>query len=118
MARKSKKDEKQIVITKPINVTHFNVILRPIITEKSMRLLEQENKVTVKVAKGANAIEVKEAFEALFKVKVEKVNMVNMPSREKRVGRYTGIINGYKKAIVKLKQGQAIDLFKSYEAEA
>ncbi|HHU28458.1 TPA: 50S ribosomal protein L23 [bacterium] len=119
MARKSKKaEEKAIVITKPININHFDVILRPIITEKSMRLLEQENKVTVKVAKDANAIEVKEAFEALFKVKVDKVNMVNVPSRKKRVGRYEGIIGGYKKAIVKLQQGQAIDLFKSFEAEA
>ena len=49
---------------------------------------------------------------------VEKVNMVNVPSRKKRVGRYEGIIGGYKKAIVKLQQGQAIDLFKSFEAEA
>lgn len=116
MAR-NKKQVKNTVVTSTINVNDFDVVLRPIITEKSMKLLEKENKVTVKVAKDANAETVKSAFESLFKVKVEQVNMVNVRAREKRVGRYVGTVGSYKKAIVKLAEGQAIDLFKSGEAQ-
>ena len=73
-----------------------DVIIRPIITEKSMKLMADDNKITV---------------EAIWNVKVEKVNMLNVKPRTKRVGRYTGKTHAVHKAIVKLAEGSTIDLF-------
>lgn len=88
-----------------------DVIIRPIITEKSMKLMADDNKITFEVAKGTNKIEVRQAVEAIWNVKVEKVNMLNVKPRTKRVGRYTGKTHAVHKAIVKLAEGSAIDLF-------
>ena len=88
-----------------------DVILRPIITEKTMKMMAEDNKVTFEVAKGANKVLVRQAVEALFKVDVEKVNMQNTKPKTKRVGRYTGKTSAVHKAIVKIKKGQSIDLF-------
>lgn len=90
----------------------FEVIIEPILTEKSMQLMEKENKITVRVHSKSNAIEIKKAFESLFNVRVEKVNTANVRARSKRVGRHEGVIGAYKKAIVKLAAGEALDLFK------
>ena len=80
-----------------------DVIIRPIITEKSMKLMAEDNKVTFEVAKGVNKIEVRQAVEALFHVDVVSVNIMNVKPKTRRVGR--------RKAIVKIKEGQTIDLF-------
>jgi len=88
-----------------------DVILRPIITEKTMKMMAEDNKVTFEVAKGANKVLVRQAVEALFKVDVEKVNMQNTKPKTKRVGRYTGKTHAVHKAIVKLAEGSTIDLF-------
>ena len=88
-----------------------NVIIRPIITEKSMRLLDEDNKVTFEVAKGVNKIEVRQAVEALFNVEVVKVNILNTKPQTRRVGRYVGKTSAVHKAIVKIKEGQSINLF-------
>ena len=88
-----------------------DVILRPIITEKTMKMMAEDNKVTFEVAKGANKVLVRQAVEALFKVDVEKVNMQNTKPKTKRVRRYTGKTSAVHKAIVKIKEGQSIDLF-------
>jgi large subunit ribosomal protein L23 len=88
-----------------------DIILRPIITEKSVKAQEVDNKFTFAVAKGANRTQVRQAIEAIFNVKVEKVNIVNVRPRLKRVGKYTGTTNSVRKAIVKLAQGQTINLF-------
>jgi large subunit ribosomal protein L23 len=90
----------------------FDVIRRPLITEKSMAKLEQQNKVTVEVLSTSNKTEVKLAFEAVYKVKVKSVNIVNVRSKFTRRGRYPGTISGFKKAVVTLVSGQALDLFK------
>lgn len=116
MARNKKTVQEEVVVTST-RESDYSVILRPVITEKSMKLLEQENKVTVKVAKDANAIAIKNAFESLFHVKVVKVNIANVRAKSKRVGRYVGTLGAYKKAIVKLAEGQAIDLFKSGDVQ-
>ena len=92
-------------------VDYRDVILRPIITEKSMKLMAEDNKVTFEVAKGATKVEVKLAVEALFHVDVEKVNILNVKPKPKRVGRFTGKTKAVRKAIVKLKEGQTFDLF-------
>ena len=79
-----------------------DVIIRPIITEKSMKLMADDNKITFEVAKGTNKIEVRQAVEAIWNVKVEKVNMLNVKPRTK---------HAVHKAIVKLAEGSTIDLF-------
>lgn len=88
-----------------------DIIIRPIITEKSMRLMDADNKVTFEVAKGSNKTEVRQAVEAIFNVKVEKVNIMNVRPKAKRVGRYSGTTNAVRKAIVKIAAGQDINLF-------
>ncbi|MDI9540827.1 MAG: 50S ribosomal protein L23 [Bacillota bacterium] len=88
-----------------------DIIIRPIVTEKTMLLQEQDNKVTFEVAKGVNKTAVKQAVEEIFNVKVEKVNISNTASKKRRVGRYVGTIGGYRKAVVKLAEGYSIDLY-------
>lgn len=88
-----------------------DIIIRPIITEKSMRYMDEDNKVTFEVAKGTNKIEVARAVEHIFGVDVEKVNIMNVKPKKKRVGRYVSKTKAVRKAIVKIKAGQDIDLF-------
>ena len=91
----------------------FAVIVKPIITEKSMDGMQNGNKVTVKVAPDANKTEVKLAFQRIFQVKVVDVRIVNVkPKATTRGTRYHGHIQGYKKAIVTIASGEAIDLFR------
>ena len=91
----------------------FEVILKPVITEKSMAKMQNENKVTMRVADDTNKTEVKLAFERIFQVKVEDVRIVNVhPKATTRGTRYHGHIQGYKKAVVTVAQGEAIDLFR------
>ena len=95
------------------SIHDFDVIVEPVITEKTMSLMQEQNKVTVRVSKSANRADVKKAFEKIFGVKVTGVNIVNVPAKETtRGGRYRGTISGFKKAVVTVAEGQAIDLFK------
>ncbi|MBQ5798620.1 MAG: 50S ribosomal protein L23 [Clostridia bacterium] len=80
-----------------------NVIIAPIITEKSMMGIA-DKKYTFKVAKDANKVLIAEAVENLFKVKVEKVNTISVRGQERRMGRYSGYTSSWKKAIVTLKK--------------
>lgn len=88
-----------------------DVIKRPIVTEKSMHEYENHQKVTFEVAKGVNRTQVKQAVEEIFKVKVEKVNMINTKPKTKRVGRNVGKTSAITKAIVKIAEGHEIKLF-------
>jgi len=88
-----------------------DIIRRPIVTEKTMKAQEVDNKVTFEVAKGTNKTAIKQAVEEIFKVKVEKVNVVNTPTKSKRVGKYSGVVGGTRKAVVKLAEGYSIDLY-------
>jgi large subunit ribosomal protein L23 len=88
-----------------------DVIIRPIITEKSMKLQDTDNKVTFEVMKGANKTQVKIAVEEIFNVKVEQVNILNVRPKTKRVGKYVGQTSAVRKAIVKIAAGQKINLF-------
>ena len=91
----------------------FTVIVKPLITEKTMALMQNENKVTVKVLDSANKTEIKLAFERIFQVKVTDVKVLNQRAKETTRGtRYAGSISGFKKAIVTVAEGEAIDLFK------
>jgi large subunit ribosomal protein L23 len=86
------------------------VLISPIITEKSLNKTA-ESVYTFKVAKSANKNIIKKAIEEFFKVKVERVNILNVPSKIRRRGRIIGKKSGFKKAIVQLKKGQKIELF-------
>ena len=86
-----------------------DIIKGPIMTEKSNDLA-QNNIVTLSVDPKANKIQIKQAVEKVFNVKVESVNTVTVRPRKKRVGKYTGYTNKVKKAIVKLKDGSSIEL--------
>lgn len=88
-----------------------DVLKKPVLTEKSLTLLDQENKYTFDVDVHANKIEIKHAVEKMFNVKVESVNVMNVKPKTKRVGRYEGKTNRRRKAIVKLAEGYKIDLF-------
>lgn len=86
-----------------------DIIYSPVITEKSTALKEQ-NVYVFKVAKNANKIQIKDAVESTFKVKVLSVNTLNTKPKKKRVGRYSGFTKSYKKAIVKLADGSSIEM--------
>ena len=88
-----------------------DIIIRPIITEKTMRYMDADNKVTFEVKKGANKTLIKQAVESIFGVDVEKVNIVNVKPKTKRMGRYVGKTKAIRKAYVKIKAGQDINLF-------
>lgn len=87
------------------------IIKRPLITEKSMQLVEQQNKYTFEVDKRANKIQVKKAIEELFEVKVTKVNIINTTPKKKRVGQYVGYKNELTKAVVTLTKEDKIEIF-------
>ena len=86
-----------------------DIIYSPVITEKSTALKEQ-NVYVFKVAKNANKIQIKDAVESTFKVKVLSVNTLNTKPKKKRVGRYSGFTKSYKKAIVELADGSSIEM--------
>ena len=88
-----------------------DVLKKPVLTEKSLLLQQNENKYTFDVDVTANKIEVKQAVEKMFDVKVESVNIMNVKPKTKRMGKYVGKINKRRKAIVKLKEGYEINLF-------
>ena len=79
-----------------------DIILKPVITERSMDLIREQRKYTFKVAKDANKIEIKNAIEEIFKVKVAAVNVMRYDGKEKRMGHHSGNRPSYKKAIVSL----------------
>jgi large subunit ribosomal protein L23 len=91
----------------------YEIIIRPVITEKSNRLMEDYNKYTFEVALDASKPEIKRAVEELFGVKVKKVNtMIVKPKKKRVLGRFReyGRTKKWKKAIVTLEPGQKIDL--------
>lgn len=104
---------KVVAAKKKADIKSFDTIVRPVITEKTMDLIQNQNKVTVEVDPKANRAAIKIAFEAVFGVKVANVNISNVRGKEtRRGGKYKGSVPGYRKAIVTLAEGQALDLFK------
>ncbi len=88
----------------------YEIIKRPIITEKTTKLAES-GVYTFEVDKRANKIEIANAIEEIFKVKVVSVNTINVLPKKKTVGRYTGLKAAYAKAMVKLQAGDKIEGF-------
>ena len=87
-----------------------DILVRPLITERTTQLMA-EGKYVFVVAKAANKIEIAKAVAEVFKVKVAKVNTVNVTGKKKRMGRTEGKRPDYKKAIVKLAPGETIEFF-------
>jgi len=87
------------------------IIKRPLITEKSTRLKEAENQIAFVVDSQANKVQIRQAVEKLFKVKVEAVRTMNQVGKRKRIGRFVGWKSDWKKAIVTLKEGERIEFF-------
>jgi len=87
----------------------YDILLRPLITEKSNTIKDSFNKVSFIVHRTANKKQIKDAVETLFKVKVAGVHTAIIRGKMKRMGRYQGKRPNYKKAVVTLKQGYTID---------
>jgi large subunit ribosomal protein L23 len=88
-----------------------NIVIAPVITEKSERQMQDGNTYTFKVSINANKIEIKQAIERIFSVKVLDVNTIRMMGKPKRLGRYSGKRPDWKKAIVTLRAGDKIAEF-------
>lgn len=89
---------------------YHDIIIKPVVTEKSMNLLA-DNKYTFVVDKRANKTEIKNAIEYIFKVKVDRVSTMVVKGKPKRMGKYLGRTSDRKKAIISLQAGHKIKLF-------
>jgi len=90
--------------------TLYGVLIAPVMTEKAMGVAGAVNQYVFKIAKGANKIQVKNAVEFLFQVKVEQVNIANIKGKNKVFRQKTGKRPDIKKAYVKLAAGHTIEL--------
>jgi large subunit ribosomal protein L23 len=84
----------------------YQILRRPVITEKGLAIKEQESTLVFQVAKQATKTEIKEAVQTIFKVKVESVRTANYPGKQRRRGRFAGYRPDWKKAYVRLKAGE------------
>jgi large subunit ribosomal protein L23 len=89
----------------------YNIVKRPLVTEKTNIQKEDSNQITFEVDPHANRIEIKRAIEQIFKVKVAKTRTVNVKGKVKRRGRIQGKRKDWKKAIVTLMPGERIEFF-------
>lgn len=87
-------------------MTANQIIRRPLVTEKSTILREEDNVISFEVDGNANKIQVKNAVEELFKVKVAEVRLFNVRGKMKRMGRFVGKRRDWRKAYVRLEAGQ------------
>jgi len=92
-------------------MTYRDIIRCPAVTEKNNITRMEQNKYTFKVHPDANKIEIKKAVESVFSVKVVSVCTQNVMGKMKRQGRYAGRRASWKKAIVRIQQGQSIPIF-------
>lgn len=94
----------------PKAIHPYEVLRRPVVTEKSTMLAEH-GKYVFEVAMGSNKLQIREAVERAFNVQVTTVNTFHVRGQERRVGRRVGRASDWKKAIVTLRAGQRIELF-------
>ena len=89
----------------------YEVLRRPLVTEKSTAILQVQNKYAFEVDEKANKSQIKQAVEKAFKVNVSAVNVITMPGKTRRVGRRQVQTPPWKKAVVTLKPGDKIEFF-------
>ncbi len=87
------------------------IVIRPLITEKTLRIAERENAYTFQVATTANKVQVRDAIERIFDVSVTGVRTQNMVGKFRRMGRSFGATSNWKKAVVKVKEGDTIEFY-------
>ncbi|MCD6094849.1 50S ribosomal protein L23 [bacterium] len=108
---KKKERKKQVKVeskrVSPKSSIAFKILKEPIVSEKTTSL-EKQGKYVFNVFPKANKVQIKEAIEQIYDTKVEKVNIVKIPGKKRRLGRIEGVKPGYKKAIVTLKKGERI----------
>jgi large subunit ribosomal protein L23 len=92
-------------------MTIHDVLVKPLVTEKGMTKKEEERTLCFQVAADANKIQVKQAVEKLFSVKVEAVRTANFEGKLRRRGKFTGYKSDWKKAYVKIAEGQKVPEF-------
>lgn len=109
VVKKTAAAKKEVLNTEHSNIA-FKVLVEPWITEKTHKAIA-ENKYTFKVVKNATKKQVKLAIEGMYKVKVEKISVINVLPKKKAYGRHMGKISGFKKATLTLKEGDKIELF-------
>lgn len=90
-----------------------DVLIEPLVTEKMTGLQESHNKVAFAVARDANKLEIKWAVEQALKVKVASVNVINLMGKRRRLNRFVGRTPAWKKAIITLKPGEKLEIFKA-----
>ena len=91
----------------------FDILLRPLLTEKITGLREHANRVAFAVRPDANRIEIRKAIEVALKVKVKSVNVMNVLGKTTRQGKFVGRRASWKKAIVTLHEGEKVELYES-----
>ena len=91
----------------------FDILIKPLLTEKITGLQEQANRVAFVVRKDASRVEIRHAVESALKVKVKNVNVMKIMGKPKRQGRFIGKRSDWKKAIVTLKKGEKLELYES-----
>ena len=87
------------------------VILRPVVTEKTLRAAERDNAYTFEVAMAANKVQIRRAVEQLFEVGVTDVRTQRYLGKRRRMGRSVGTTGNWKKAVIRLKEGDSIDFY-------
>lgn len=88
-----------------------DIIIRPLLTEKLTEMRESQRKIGLLVRADANKVEIKKATERALNAKVEKVNVMNVSGKARRIGRMAGKKPDWKKAIVTLKPGEKLEIF-------
>jgi large subunit ribosomal protein L23 len=96
-----------------VKIEMHAVLVQPLLTEKITGLREKTNTVGFIVHPEANRVQIKQAVESLLKVKVEKVNVLNIRGKVKRLGRFSGRRSDWKKAFVTLKKGEKLEMYES-----
>ena len=91
----------------------YDVLVKPLLTEKITGLQEAANRIAFVVQNDVNRIEVRQAVESVLKVKVKSVNIMNVMGKKKRQGRYLGKRADWKKAIITLNEGEKVELYES-----
>ncbi len=89
----------------------YEIVLAPILTEKSTSTIEYENQYTFRVNPRANKIEIKKAIQSIFNVKVLRVCTRRKRGKRKRIGTKTGFTRDWKEAVVHLRHGEKIDVY-------
>jgi large subunit ribosomal protein L23 len=92
------------------NYENFNTLRQPVITEKSHSASGDANQYTFRVATDATKQQIKAAVETIFEVDVKKIQVINMPGKEKRRGQHAGRRAGYRKAMIRLAEGQTLEV--------